>query len=100
MTDMPHTLDNPEYAAFVWGRYKRLMAWMTLLSFAMALSVVGWLWWSMGFMPLLMGIFVGLGVFLTVMLATALTALMFLSAGSGHDEQVEDPLSAMIDLDD
>ena len=38
-----------------------------------------------------MAIAASLGVFLTVMVGTGLMSLVFLSAGSGHDEEVVDP---------
>lgn len=93
------SLDDPDYAAFVWARYRRIMAWMTLLSLVAALGTLGVLWAMMGEIRLLMSLFVGGGIFLTVLLATALTSLMFLSAGTGHDDQVQDLLSEHIPLD-
>ena len=100
MTDPRHDLDDPEYAAFAWGRYKRIMAWMALLSLVSAVAVVGLLWWWIGKMPPLMGIFVGFGVAGTILLAAALMGLVFLSSGSGHDERVEDPLRGEVDIGD
>lgn len=49
-------------------------------------------------MPLHMVIATILGVWLTFMLGTGLMALVFLSSGTGHDEQVEDRMKGMIDI--
>jgi hypothetical protein len=39
------------------------------------------------------------GVFFTIMMTAALMGLVFLSSGTGHDEQVEDRLKDEIDID-
>jgi len=95
----PSPLDDPDYAAFVWGRFRRIMGWMTLVAVLTALVSIGALWWSLGEMHLHMAIATFLGVFFTVELGTALMSLVFLSAGTGHDEQIEDPLRDEIDID-
>lgn len=96
----PKGLDDPDYAAFAWARFRRIMGWMTAFSLFVAVAVLVVLRLWMGFMPLLMAIFIGTGVFLTMALASALMGLVFLSAGSGHDELVEDPLKGQVDLGD
>lgn len=84
-------LDDPSYAAFAWARFRRIMGWMALAS----LIVTGGGLWLLdrmiGPMPLQMAIATGLGVFFTVLLAALLMGLVFLSAGSGHDETIADP---------
>jgi len=65
---------------------------MTLAALLAAFISIGALWWSLGEMHLHMAIATFLGVFFTVELGTALMSLVFLSAGTGHDEQIEDPL--------
>jgi hypothetical protein len=84
-------LDDPGYAQFAWGRYRRLMAWMTLASAGAV--VVGLLWLRLfwGPMPLLGTIFAAGGIFFSVLLAAALMGLVFLSSGSGHDARIDDP---------
>ncbi len=84
---------DPDYAVFAWARYRRLMAWMVLVSAAaMGLALV-YLKLSLGFVPLGMAIWTGLGVFAAVLLASALMGLVFLSSGTGHDETIIDPLN-------
>ena len=84
-------LENPEYAAFAWDRYKRLMWWMTLASTFATVGGLGALWIMAGPIPWLMILFTALGIFFSVLLAAALMGLVFLSAGSGHDEAIIDP---------
>jgi hypothetical protein len=81
-------LDDPDYAAFAWARYKKLMLWMVLASCAATLLGLGGLYLIIGTIPLHMMIATGLGVFVSVLLAAALMGLVFLSAGSGHDDAI------------
>lgn len=84
-------LDDPDYARFAWGRYKRLMAWMTFASLGAVVIGLGSLYLAIGPMPLLATIFSAGGIFFSVLLAAALMGLVFLSSGSGHDDKIEDP---------
>lgn len=90
MGQRPEGLDDPGYAAFAWGRYKRLLSWMGLVSAICAAAAVGILWYSIGPLPIHMMIATALGVGLTILLAAALMGLVFLSSGTGHDEAVDD----------
>lgn len=83
-------LSDPDYARFVWGRYRRMMAWMTLAALATTIGALALLWLIRGPLPLLFVIFTAGGVFFSVLLAAALMGLVFLSSGTGHDEQVMD----------
>jgi hypothetical protein len=86
-------LENPEYAAFAWGRYKRLMWWMTLASTLATVVGLSALWVIAGPIPWLMLLFTALGIFFSVLLAAVLMGLVFLSAGSGHDDAITDPFA-------
>ena len=92
-------LDDPEYAAFAWGRFKRILRWMALAALLTAglAELVLYLW--LGELNFVTASATFLGVFVTMMVAAALMGLMFLSSGTGHDERVEDPLKGEIDLD-
>lgn len=92
-------LDDPEYAAFAWGRFRRVLGWMTLVALLTAIITELTLYWWMGELRIVTAIATFLGVFLTMMLAAALMGLMFLSSGTGHDAQVHDPLKDEIDID-
>lgn len=89
MSDDPHGLDDPEYAAFAWARYRRLLGWMALAA-AVVVGIAVWLldlWYG----PLSwVAIFAAIGGFGgTIMMAAALMGLVFLSSGTGHDEDVD-----------
>jgi peptidoglycan/LPS O-acetylase OafA/YrhL len=92
-------LDDPEYAAFAWGRFRRILGGMALVSLGTALVAEAVLYWSLGELNFVTASATFLGVFLTMMLTAALMGLMFLSSGSGHDERIEDRLRDEIDLD-
>lgn len=82
-------LDDPEYAAFAWARYRRLMLWMALASLTATVGCLYLLKVMIGEIPIHMLIATSAGVFVSVMLASALMGLVFLSAGSGHDDTVK-----------
>lgn len=84
-------LSDPDYAAFAWGRYRRLLGWMALAAVAAVIVSLGGLRWARGPLPIHMVIATALGVFLSVMMAAALMGLVFLSDGSGHDASVGKP---------
>jgi hypothetical protein len=88
-------LENPEYAAFAWGRYKRLMLWMTLASTLATVGGLGALWIMAGPIPWPMMLFTAGGIFFSVLLAALLMGLVFLSAGSGHDDTITDPFAEL-----
>jgi hypothetical protein len=90
MADPKPDLSDPDYAAFAWSRYRRLMLWMALASAAATVAGLGLLSWLNGPLPLLFMIFTAGGIFFSVMLGAALMGLVFLSSGSGHDEQIQD----------
>jgi hypothetical protein len=82
-----HGIDNPH----AWGRFRRIMAWMLALAMVCVAATLAYLRIATGSLPLQMVIASSLGVFLTVLVGTGLMSLVFLSAGSGHDEDVIDP---------
>lgn len=84
------SLSDPEYAAFAWSRYRRLMAWMTLAAVAAVLIALGYLWATLGPLPWSLIIATSAGVGLSVLLGAALMGLIFLSSGTGHDQDVSD----------
>ena len=92
MNQPPSPLENPDYAAFAWARYKRLMGWMVLASLGATVFCLLFLTWLMGDVPIIMAALAAGGVFFSVLLAAALMGLVFLSSGSGHDETIIDPL--------
>jgi hypothetical protein len=91
----PSPLEDPDYSAFAWNRYKRLMWWMALASITASATALLFLKWQLGEVPWIMALFTGLGVFVSVLLGAALMGLVFLSSGSGHDDSIIDPLENM-----
>jgi hypothetical protein len=90
--DRPSPLEDSRNAAHAWRRYRRLMTWMALV--ALAATAIA-LWFLAGRNPsasIHLYIAAGGGVFLSVMLGAALMGLVFLSAGSGHDDVISDRL--------
>lgn len=81
-------LSDPEYAAFAWARYRRVLRWVTLVAIACVLAAIAWLRseGAMVSIPELIATIAGVG--LSVMLAGALMGLIFLSSGTGHDADV------------
>lgn len=98
--EAPRGLDDPEYAAFAWGRYRRVLARMALVAAAVAVLSVLILWHWLGWLNFTLALATALGVFFTILLGAALMGLMFLSSGTGHDAQVEDLLRDQIEIGD
>ncbi|RYY24249.1 MAG: hypothetical protein EOP62_17325 [Sphingomonadales bacterium] len=92
MEENEKTLDNPRYAAFAWARFKKILWWMAAVAALASAIAVGLMWWSLGWMGIHVAITTVLGTFFTIMMTAALMGLVFLSSGSGHDEQVIEPL--------
>jgi len=89
MAEHPTGLDDPEYAAFAWRRYRRLMGWMSLAALVAGIAAVFGLQHFYG--PLsIVGIAAAIGgIGGSVLMAAALMGLVFLSSGTGHDESVD-----------
>lgn len=96
----PGQLDDASYARFAWSRFWRIQRWMALIALGVALLTLAILWRSSGPMPWLFIALVVIGVWATIMMATALMGLMFLSSGTGHDHDVVDPVSQHVPLND
>ena len=89
MDSTPNGLDDPEQAAFAWARYRRLMMWMGLAALLTAIaSVVGleYFYGPLTWVAILAAIG---GIGGSVLMASALMGLVFLSSGTGHDEHVD-----------
>jgi uncharacterized membrane protein YjjP (DUF1212 family) len=68
-------------------RFARMMKWMALVAVAVAALAVLFVVQGEEDVPVHMMVATALGAGLTVLLATALMTLVFLSASSGHDDQ-------------
>lgn len=93
-------LSDPDVASFAWRRFRRILWYMNLIALAVAAGGVGLIWMASNGIP---WIFAGLtffGIYATVLMAAALMGLMFLSNGTGHDEDVIDFTEGAHPLDD
>ena len=87
-------LDDPQSAAFAWARFRRIMRYMFLLTLGVvAISLA--LLWKFGSEAVSIHYYIAaaLGIGFTMLLASALMGLVFLSSGTGHDESIDDPLA-------
>lgn len=89
MTENGPTLDDPDYAQFAWARFRRMLNWMAAASVAAALVALAWMHYYGGGLTIAIGLATAFGVGLTVFMAAALMGLVFLSSGSGHDDDVD-----------
>ncbi|MCP3734201.1 hypothetical protein M9979_04825 [Sphingomonas sp. RP10(2022)] len=89
MRDQPTGLDDPAYAAHAWGRFRAIMAWMIVVAAACSAGAIVALAWVQGPLRLVTMLAVIGGVGGSIAMAGALMGLVFLSSGSGHDEDVE-----------
>ena len=83
-------LSDPDYAAFAWGRYRRIMRWMAWAALAAVIVALCWLWAEGSISSIHMIIATAFGVGGTVLLTGALMGLVFLSSGSGHDSDASE----------
>lgn len=84
----PTGLDDPDYAAFAWARYRRILRWMALVTcvvVAAAVLALDRLYGPLSWVTIAAAVG-GFGG--SMMLGAALMGLVFLSSGTGHDEQV------------
>ena len=89
MQDQPTGLDDPDYAAFAWARYRRMLGWMALaavIAVSIAIYILDQVYGPLSWIAILAAIG-GFGG--TIMMAAALMGLAFLSSGTGHDEDVD-----------
>jgi hypothetical protein len=68
-------LADPEYAAFAWGRFRRIMAWMSLAALVAVAAALLYLWLDGSHFTIHMVVATVAGVGLTVLLGAALMGL-------------------------
>lgn len=68
------------------------MRWMMLATVGLVAAAVIVLYRSNGMVSIHVYIATALGIGFTMLLASALMGLVFLSSGTGHDESIVDPL--------
>ncbi len=85
---MPRPDPVPSARSSTLLRFRKAMLWMALLSVVVAAIAVILVAQGDPAMHIHMLIATGLGVFFTILLGTGLMVLTFLSAQSGHDDEV------------
>jgi hypothetical protein len=87
----PHpSLSSAQRKLAAWTQFRRVMRWMVAAAVAAVICSIIYLKAQGGPFPIHMLIATIAGVGFTVLLATGLMGLAFLSSGSGHDEDVSD----------
>lgn len=90
MSKVPPGLDDPTAAAFAWARFRRILRWMSLAIAAIDILAILAIDHFYGPLSLLTIVATAIGFGTTMLLAAALMGLVFMSAGTGHDQAVED----------
>jgi len=81
-------LSNPVLAKRAWTRFRWMMRWVVVTAIVAVAAALLYLRAAGAPLNLVTVIATAAGVALSVLLAGALTALMFMSSGSGHDDDV------------
>ena len=79
-------LSDPARARIAWTRYRRMMRWMAVVAALAIAAALFYLHSGGGVLTPAMIIATTAGVGFSVLLGTALMLLVFLSSGSGHDD--------------
>jgi hypothetical protein len=85
----PPGLSDPDQAAFAWARFRRLLGWVGVVAAACSVAAVWALSQWQGPLHWVAVLATIGGVSGSIVLAGALMGLVFLSAGTGHDEQID-----------
>lgn len=88
----PSPLDDPQKAAFAWARYRRIMRFMLGATIAVVILALAVLYAQNDTVSVHFYIAIALGIGFTMLLASALMGLVFLSHGTGHDASVDNNL--------
>jgi Na+-translocating ferredoxin:NAD+ oxidoreductase RnfD subunit len=84
---MPQPDPIPSLRRSQWQRFRRIMRWMSVASILAAAAAVYFVTQGESETKIHMLIATALGAGLTVLLGAALMSLVFISSGSGHDEE-------------
>lgn len=90
MTDDRSGLDDPTAAAFAWARFRRILRRMALAIAVIDVAAIVAIDHFYGPLYWLTIVATAIGFGATMLLAAALMGLVFMSAGTGHDQAVED----------
>ncbi len=82
-------LDDPKNTPIAWDRYWRLMRGMFAFTIALTILVLGIFYHFYGLVSIHFYIATGGAIIASLLLASALMGLVFISSGSGHDEAID-----------
>lgn len=85
----PNGLGDPDYAQYAWGRFRLLMAWMICAAAAVSAAVIVVMAELQGPLRLVTMLAVLGGVGGSIAMAGVLMGLVFMSSGTGHDEDID-----------
>lgn len=88
MTKPRNHLSDPQQAARAWLRFRWIMRWVIATAMLAVAAALFYLWADGSPLTVAVVIATSAGVALSVLLAGALMALIFMSSGTGHDEDV------------
>jgi len=86
----PSPFDDPKRAAALWARFRRLMAWMFLITLVTVIGAIRMLYKQEGMVSIHFYIAVAIGMSFAMLLMSGLMGLVFLSNSSGHDDSIGD----------
>jgi len=86
----PSPFDDPERAAAIWARFRRLMLWMFLITVVTVSGAIRMLYKQEGLVSIHFYIAVAIGMSFAMLLMAGLMGLVFLSNSSGHDDSIGD----------
>jgi hypothetical protein len=92
MRDSPPSrsmLTDPEGARYAWARFRRLLGWAGVAALAVSGLAIALIYRDQGEIGWVTILAILGGVGGSVMMGGALMGLVFLSSGTGHDEDVE-----------
>ena len=97
---MPKPDPIPSLRHAQWQRFRRIMRWMSLAAILAAAAAVYFVTRGESELKIHMLIATALGAGLSVLLGAALMSLVFISSGSGHDEEAHHTADETLIKDD
>jgi hypothetical protein len=91
MTKPRNRLSDPESAAHAWARFRWIMRWVIATAMLAVVAALFYLWADGSPLTVAVIVATSAGVSLSVLLGGALMGLIFMSSGTGHDEEVGRP---------
>lgn len=81
-------LSDPVAAGHAWARFRWIMRWVIATAMLSVVAALAYLWADGSPLTVAVVVATSAGVSLSVLLGGALMGLIFMSSGTGHDEDV------------